>query len=728
MSPATGPVRGGYLVTAYPVLIPGGEDEAGFFLRGAYGATDRFDVRASLGFYNDLTYLGATGDLRLGRRGPVDLALSLGIHHGNFVEDSPDILGFDLTLVGSLDTPSIDYGQSELFESHVTHFDADAAALRERGAPRPAAAAGLRHCCPAHEDPRRNRRAAPDGRLVVVRSPLRCHADLRCLPEEIFGAARRRAVGRAAVGGAAPAGMSVNRGDASRLAGYDLPGLRAADPYEDTLATGNGWETPGRSGRVVWRFMRTRARAPWGFDQDSDRGIAVIPASRNRSTPSLLRTVVVSLLGTALSACGDSTSTAPPQPTPSFGHWLGAERIDGEPPDFPSCNAALGPVVATDANGGIVASWLSGCRIWAAVTGPGQDWSRPAELATILPDAAPNWMWEPTLAANSDGIGLVAWAAQDRTDGRQLFSRRFRPPAWSVVQRFDGGEAQQLASPYAASLALDGAGRGLAVWGSEGVVAARRSEADQWQTPERIGEGPSTVPLVFLDGAGHGFATWSQSGDAFARRFEPDHGWAETTRFASEAGWSFSGSGEVAFDTPSGEALLVWQRDESSTQTSSAWSASYVGGRWSTLGAISASGGRAAGPRVGVDADGRGMGVWNEQTVGPTFAVYERGAWGPPQLILAAPGAGPIALAVSTGGDAMVAWRETDAATGRGPVCGRRATRVALGGRASVQVSSNEPNDPAVSIDPCGNAVAIWSEFESGRARIWANRYETACP
>ena len=76
----------------------------------------------------------------------------------------------------------------------------------------------------------------------------------------------------------------------------------------------------------------------------------------------------------------------------------------------------------------------------------------------------------------------------------------------------------------------------------------------------------------------------------------------------------------------------------------------------------------------------------------------------------------------------MVAWQETDTATGRGRVWAARYTGGAWGARESLQASSNEANAPAVSIDPCGNAVAIWSEFESGRTRIWANRYETACP
>lgn len=350
----------------------------------------------------------------------------------------------------------------------------------------------------------------------------------------------------------------------------------------------------------------------------------------------------------------------------------------------------------------------------------GRDYAAARQLVS------PTWMWEPTLAANSAGIAIVAWAAEDRTAGRQLFSRRYRPPSWSVVRRFDGGEAQQLAAPYAASLALDGAGNGLAVWDSAGIVAARLVGAEEWQTPGRLAPQPSSTPRVFLDAAGRGFATWSSSGEAFAQRFDPQGGWSETTRFAPDAGWSFVGSGEVAFD-PSGQALLVWQRNQGATQISSVWSAAYTGGRWSALGPISASGGRAVGPHVGIDASGRGISVWSEQ-LGPVYTRYESGVWTAPLLVTSAPGVGPTALAVSTGGNAIVAWKETDAASGRGRVGAARYAGGAWGARESLQASSNQPNSPAVSIDPCGNAVAIWSELKSGRTRVWANRYETACP
>jgi len=100
MTTGAGVARGGLVLTGYPVLLPAGENEAGFFVRGAYGASGRLGLRTSLGVYNDLTYLGAAGELALPALGPVALSLSLGGHYSAFDEGSPDILGLDLSLVG----------------------------------------------------------------------------------------------------------------------------------------------------------------------------------------------------------------------------------------------------------------------------------------------------------------------------------------------------------------------------------------------------------------------------------------------------------------------------------------------------------------------------------------------------------------------------------------------------------------------------------------------------
>ena len=230
---------------------------------------------------------------------------------------------------------------------------------------------------------------------------------------------------------------------------------------------------------------------------------------------------------------------------------------------------------------------------------------------------------------NRGGVALVVWATQESAaEGRQLFSRRLDPVAgWTGAERIDGGEARRASTAYAPSLALDDAGNGLAVWDSEGVVAARLVGRAGWLAPERIAGPPSSVPKVFLDAGGRGFAAWTLRGEAYARRFEPAGGWGETTRFTPEAGWSFSGWGDLAFDS-AGQALLVWWQTQGSVGPDRVWSAAYAGGRWSAGVVVSTGATRAFNPRVGVDGSGVGTAAWNESQAGIASARWERGAWG----------------------------------------------------------------------------------------------------
>ena len=74
----------------------------------------------------------------------------------------------------------------------------------------------------------------------------------------------------------------------------------------------------------------------------------------------------------------------------------------------------------------------------------------------------------------------------------------------------------------------------------------------------------------------------------------------------------------------------------------------------------------------------------------------------------------------------MVTWRES-AENGPSRAYAARLAGGSWGSPAALQASGNPVDDPMVAIDPCGNAVAIWSEFEASRKRVWANRFETTC-
>ena len=121
-----------------------------------------------------------------------------------------------------------------------------------------------------------------------------------------------------------------------------------------------------------------------------------------------------------------------------------------------------------------------------------------------------------------------------------------------------------------------------------------------------------------------------------------------------------------------------------------------------------------------------GTATWNESQAGIASARWEGGAWGAPRLVVSVPSAGPVRLAVSAGGDAMVAWRQS-AENGPSRAFAARLAGGSWGEPAALQASGHPSDDPMVAIDPCGNAVAIWAEFEASRKRVWANRFETTC-
>lgn len=96
--------EGVYKLMAAPIVVigkNGADDEFGVAARGGYGFTDRFDIEAKLGFFENITYIGADGELWILKNAQPNAGLAFsvtgGIHrmlgsNGNF-----DTMGFDVT-------------------------------------------------------------------------------------------------------------------------------------------------------------------------------------------------------------------------------------------------------------------------------------------------------------------------------------------------------------------------------------------------------------------------------------------------------------------------------------------------------------------------------------------------------------------------------------------------------------------------------------------------------
>jgi PKD domain/PASTA domain len=122
------------------------------------------------------------------------------------------------------------------------------------------------------------------------------------------------------------------------------------------------------------------------------------------------------------------------------------------------------------------------------------------------------------------------------------------------------------------------------------------------------------------------------------------------------------------------------------------------------------SGGVAAGPRVGFDAAGDALAVWQQQTLIQTAVRPAGGAWSTPEDIsTGCPGATMPRLAVNPAGRAFAVWECTEntatvvQATVRASVNGAWATP------QDVSSSSGTTRDPQVALDPDGDAVVVWS-------------------
>ena len=139
--------------------------------------------------------------------------------------------------------------------------------------------------------------------------------------------------------------------------------------------------------------------------------------------------------------------------------------------------------------------------------------------------------------------------------------------------------------------------------------------------------------------------------------------------------------------------------------------------------------GSASSPRVAVDPKGNAVAVWqqsDDKRSNIWANSYTAGSgWGMPVLIETgnAGDAKTPQVAVDPNGNAVAVWQQSD--DKRNNIW---ANRYAVGsgwGTATLIERDNagDATSPRVTVDPKGNAVAVWQQSDGVRSNIWANRY-----
>jgi hypothetical protein len=214
----------------------------------------------------------------------------------------------------------------------------------------------------------------------------------------------------------------------------------------------------------------------------------------------------------------------------------------------------------------------------------------------------------------------------------------------------------------------------------------------------------------------------------------PIKAWGAPTLIETDnAGYAVGpGSQSVAFDA-AGNALVVWIQFDGTHYN--IWANRYNAstGLWGTAGPIETDIGNPAPPNLAVDATGNALLVWT-QSDGSHPSIWANrydantDLWG-----TAAPietdNTGDASLpqvAIDPTGNALAVWEQFDG-THNNIWANHYGASTGLWGVATpIETDTGHASHPQVTIDATGNGLAVWEQFDGTQVSIRANRYNVS--
>jgi len=419
------------------------------------------------------------------------------------------------------------------------------------------------------------------------------------------------------------------------------------------------------------------------------------------------------------------SAAAPAQAAP---RWLPPSDLSAAGRD------AEAPQVAVAPAGDVVAVWSrfdgSNTIVQAAVRPAGGSWMPPEDLSVAGRDAE-----EPDVAIDAAGNAVAIWRRHDGS--KYIVQTATRPAGGAWQQAIDLSVAGQTAKEP--RLAVNGTGDAVAVWtrhdGLDFVAqAATRAAGGSWQSPDDISlpGQDAEEPQVAIDPAGDAVAVWS--------RYDGSRFVVQSARRVAGGAWqgaldvSVAGQHaeepQVAID-PAGNAVAVWSRFDGAKDVVQA-AVQAPGGGWGPGADLSPAGQNASEPQVAIDPAGNAVAVWLREN-SPTEVIQSSsrpagGSW-EPAVPLSAAGNDAEAPQVSLDpdGNALAVWSRTDAT----PRVIEAAERPASGGwhaPSVISVIGRNSNEPQVASDSGGNDVAVWSRENGANTIVQAAAFDGAGP
>jgi hypothetical protein len=175
-----------------------------------------------------------------------------------------------------------------------------------------------------------------------------------------------------------------------------------------------------------------------------------------------------------------------------------------------------------------------------------------------------------------------------------------------------------------------------------------------------------------------------------------------------------------------GNAVMVWVQsdganDRVTTRRRSAW------GALSGIQTLSAAGRNAYAPALAVDPTGNSVIAWLRfDGTNTRVQAVRRSASGALSAVKTLSAAGqdtvePVSVGVDDNGNAVIAWSRYDGSVNRIQAV-RWGADGSIGSVQTLSASGADALEPAVAVDPDGNAVVVWSRSDGANSRIQAIR------
>lgn len=294
----------------------------------------------------------------------------------------------------------------------------------------------------------------------------------------------------------------------------------------------------------------------------------------------------------------------------------------------------------------------------------------------------------------------------------------------------DGGDPE---------VVVDSTGYVTAVWAGGGTWSNGYTPGLGWGSAELLDLDAGGLPQVEVDPSGVVTAAWLQWQSSVwnisLNRYTPGVGWGVAEIFAIvDAGDPNWDSLQLAVN-PDGDAVAVWEQDQARDDI---WSNRYTpGSGWGTPELIAANADvtdDAPNPRVAINANGNAIVLWDagRRDVGSFlrpavgYSEYTPGVgWGVPELIMNS--SDPQVGADASDDTFLAVWVGQVSSS-----FDARSNRYTPGvGWGTLEVISmlGWPVDsgPRVTVEPNGNAIAVWSQFAGSPTRteqsVWSNRF-----